>query len=295
MAGGGRLGRIFGAVRSAAAGLLLAAALAAALAWAAAAAPAPQRIVSLNLCIDQLLIDLVARERIASVTHLAHDPLYSPRAADFAGIPANHGLAEEVLALEPDLVLTGPFSRPSTTALLRRLGYRVVEVPVAATLAEVRSQIRELAALVGAEARGAAMIADMDRRLAALPPRRDPAPDALIYATNGLTGGAGTLADEVRAFAGIDNTARALGIEGWRLLDLETLVVGRPDFLVVGDLAAIPPSLGRQLLRHPALARPGLRRIELSSSHWVCAGPAVLAAVESLADARLAATAEPSR
>lgn len=288
MRGGGIGRQILGAACNAALGLLFAAAPVS----ATPAAPPPQRIVSLNLCIDQLLIDLVERDRIASVTHLAHDPLYSPRAAAFAGIPANYGLAEEVLALQPDLVLTGPFSRPSTTALLRRLGYRVVEVPVAETLAEVRRQITELAGLVGAEARGAAMIADIERRLGALPPRRDPAPDAMIYDTNGLTGGAGTLADEVLAYAGFDNTARRLGIDGWRLLDLETLIFGRPDYLVIEDLREVPPSLGRELLLHPALREPQIRHIELPSSQWVCPGPAVLTAAETLAAARLAAAAE---
>lgn len=256
---------------------------------AGAAGAAPQRIVSLNLCLDQLLLDLVPRERIVSVTHLALDPLYSPRAAEFAGIAPNHGLAEEVLSFEPDLVLTSPFSRPSTTALLRRLGYRVVEVPVAGTLAEMRRQIVALAALVGAERRGAAMLRAMDARLAALPPYPAAPPSAMIYDTNGVTGGAGTLADEVLTLSGFENRARTLGIEGWRRLDLETLLVGDPDFLVTDDLDELPPSLGRALLMHPALSFPQARRIELSSNQWVCPGAAVLTAVETLAAARLAA------
>ncbi len=258
---------------------------------AAGAAAAAQRIVSLNLCIDQLLLDLVPRERIVSVTHLAHNPLYSPRAAEFAGIAPNHSLAEEVLSFEPDLVLTSPFSRPSTTALLRRLGYRVVEVPVAGTLAEVRQQIVELAALVGAESQGAAMLRDMDARLAALPPYPSAPPSAMIYDTNGVTGGAGTLADEVLTLAGFENRARTLGVDGWRPLDIETLLVGDPDFLVVDDLDQLPPSLGRAMLMHPALGGPQHPRIELSSNQWTCPGPAVLTAVETLAAARLAATA----
>lgn len=290
MAGGG-IGSRCPRALCAAAVVLISAAL---LAPSASADEAPRRIVSLNVCIDQLLIDLVERDRIASVTHLAHDPLYSPRASAFAGIPANHGLAEEVLTLEPDLVITGPFSRPTTTALLRKLGRRVVEVPVAATLAEVRSQIATLARLVGAEARGAEMIEEMDRRLAALPRRAEPAPTAMIYDTNGLTGGAGTLADEVLTYAGFENMARLIGIEGWQILGLETLIVAKPDFVIVADRTEIPPSLGRELLVHPALKAPEIRRIELSSNHWDCPGPAVLSAAEALAAARLAAMTGPS-
>ena len=39
----------------------------------AVAGPPPQRIVSLNLCVDQILVDLVALGRIAALSHLAAD------------------------------------------------------------------------------------------------------------------------------------------------------------------------------------------------------------------------------
>jgi hypothetical protein len=46
---------------------------------ALAAEPAvkPKRIVSLDLCTDQLLVELVDRTRIAAVTHLLADPAVS--------------------------------------------------------------------------------------------------------------------------------------------------------------------------------------------------------------------------
>ena len=57
-----------------------------------------QRIVSLNLCADQILVDLVPRERIAAVSHLAADPWSSAVAEKARGIPWTRGKAEEVLA-----------------------------------------------------------------------------------------------------------------------------------------------------------------------------------------------------
>src|SRR5690606_38197602 len=108
----------------------------------------------------------------------------------------------------------------------------------------------------------------------------------------GVTGGAGTLADEVLTLAGFENRARTIGIEGWRRLARETLLMGGPDFLVTDDLGELPPSLGRALLEHPALSNPQTRRIELSGNQWVCPGATVLTAIEALAAARLAAAPE---
>ena len=81
----------------------------------------PTRIVSLDLCTDQLLIELVGRERIAAVTHLAADPAVSAIPAKAKGIPITHGAAEDVLRYDPDLILAGPFGVSPTVGLLRRL------------------------------------------------------------------------------------------------------------------------------------------------------------------------------
>ncbi|RTL67906.1 MAG: hypothetical protein EKK41_16490, partial [Hyphomicrobiales bacterium] len=112
------------------AALFLTTALAAATAGAAEPAR-PARIVSLDLCADQILIDLVARRRIAAVTHLAADPSVSAIAEKARGYPVTRGAAEDVLQHDPDLVLAGQFGVSSTVSLLQRVGRNVVVVPLA--------------------------------------------------------------------------------------------------------------------------------------------------------------------
>src|SRR5215831_17968551 len=65
--------------------------------------PPPTRVVSLDLCTDQLLIELAQRDRIAAVTHLAADPAVSAIPEKARGIPFTHGNAEDVLRYDPDL------------------------------------------------------------------------------------------------------------------------------------------------------------------------------------------------
>ena len=102
----------------------------------------PARVVSINLCTDQLLLQLVDRDRIASVTYLATDHAISYYADRAIGIRKNHGLAEEILPLKPDLILAGSFNSRPTTSLLKKLGYQVVEFEMADGFETVRQNLK---------------------------------------------------------------------------------------------------------------------------------------------------------
>src|SRR5690606_9543877 len=81
----------------------------------------PRRVVSVNLCTDELAMLLAAPGQLVSVSHIAHDPLSNPMAAAARAYPANYGRAEEIWLLEPDLVLAGEFTAGPVVAMLRRL------------------------------------------------------------------------------------------------------------------------------------------------------------------------------
>jgi iron complex transport system substrate-binding protein len=171
----------------------------------------PQRIVSLNLCTDQILIDLVPPQRIRALSHVAADATVSAVAARAAQFTRVRGEAEEVLALDPDLIVTTEFSTPATISLLERLGRRVVKIPFATSLAGVRDAVRRVAEAVSAVQQGDAIVAEMDRRLASLAtvPSDIAKPTAVIYQLNGLASAAGTLEDEALRIAGFRNLAAA--------------------------------------------------------------------------------------
>jgi iron complex transport system substrate-binding protein len=249
----------------------------------------PHRIVSLNLCTDQLLLDLVERERIAAVTHLAADAAVSAIPEKARGIPITHGAAEDVLRYEPDLVLAGPFGVSTTVDLLRRLGKRVLVVSLPQTLDEVRKIVREVASAVGEEGRGQALIANLDRRLAsAAPAAGAPRPTALIYQVNGVVSGIGSLADAALTAAGFKNLAGEYRLSRGGQVPLETLVSHPPDLLVL----ASPPDEYRTALadnlRHPAIAHLRKERpsVTLPWRLWLCGTPHIIEAIERLAAAR---------
>ncbi len=265
--------------------------------WASLSAPLaarPERIVSLNLCTDQLLLQLVDPARIASLTFLVADPAMSAMADQVGDLRLNHGLAEEILPLDPDLILAQSFTARATVQLLRKLGHRVVEVPAAQTLDQVRRNIRTVAAAVEAPEAGEALIADFDSRLSHIVsppgPTTGPRPVAAHFWANGYTSGRGSLVETLLRAAGYENLASRLGLAGAARLPLEVLLRADPDLLVLGSTRKDAPALANEILRHPALLRAfaGRPKVVIPDSLRACGTPFIAEAIERLAAARLA-------
>ncbi|MFZ1963358.1 MAG: ABC transporter substrate-binding protein [Roseiarcus sp.] len=251
----------------------------------------PRRIVSINMCMDELVLHLADRDAIASITWLSQDPRNANMAQAAKGLPANNGLAEEALSYHPDLVLAGPFTDRSTIALLKQVDAPVVEFGVPETFDEVRRQIREVAALIGEPERGEALVADIDSGLARIPVDANRPPlGAIILRPNGFTVGPGSLVDEILRRAGMANLAARLDLGPYQQVPLERLATLDADVLIVDSDRFAAPSLATEALGHPLVAALSRRMkvVSLPSRLWTCAGPALADAVQTLA----AATAE---
>lgn len=245
----------------------------------------PRRIVSLNLCADELVLRLAQRQNVASVTWLSRDPQNSNVAGLAAGIPINHGRAEEIIALKPDLVIAGAYGAPAAVAMLKRAGIPLHVLDVPNSLTDVRRQIREVADLVGEHDRGEAVVGDMDRSLAAIPsPAASARPRAVVLNPNGMTTAKGTLLDDILTRAGLTNVAAELAIDKYGQVPLETIVTEGADILILSASRDGPPALATDILRHPVLAALAdrTRLVVLPGRLWNCGGPAAVEAIERL-------------
>lgn len=254
-----------------------------------AGAAQPRRIVSINICGDLLALTLAPRAHVASVTFLAADPVWSPIAAVAEGIPRNYGNAEEVLRLNPDLVLAGRYTARETVNLLKRLGYTVLELDIAESLDDARAQIRAAAAAMGVRPAGEAMIADLDEKVAAARAgAHRERPLAVVYGPNGYTLGPRSLSGALIAVAGFENLAARVGILHVGPLPMEQLLLARPDLLVVETESGHAPALATRMLAHPALARlrDRITVAEIPRPLWSCPGPWLADALDHLATAR---------
>lgn len=252
----------------------------------------PLRVMSTNQCTDQLVLALLPPERIVSVTWLSRDPSGSLMADAAQRVGINHGLAEEVVQQAPDLIVTDRFSKPATRAMLKRLGYPIVEVDDASSFDAIRANVRQVALAVGEGARGEAMIAEMDRDLADL--ARDPGPPLRVVAWDGggFSASKGSLYNAVLEAAGAVNIANEPPVSRYNRPDTEVLLVAAPTLLVKG--AGVRPEYGMRenIERHPLVRRywDGARTVAIPPAYYTCGTPKITkAAIRLRAELRAAA------
>jgi iron complex transport system substrate-binding protein len=248
----------------------------------AAPPPRPLRIVSLDYCADQYVLKLVDRSRIAAVSPHADDDFSYMRAAA-AGLAQVRPSAEDVIALRPDLVVRAYGGGPGIADALARAGVPVAQLGYAGDFGGIRRTIGEIAATLDEADAGAALIAEIDARLAAVPPGAGAT--ALYYTSGGVTSGPGSLVDEMLRAAGYVNFETR---PGWPSIPLERLTGERPDVFAAASFGTGEDGHVWSAARHPVLDKGavGASTVALEGAWTACGGWFLLDAVEKLAKAR---------
>ncbi|QIQ85791.1 ABC transporter substrate-binding protein [Erythrobacter sp.] len=227
------------------------------------------RFVSLNPCLDALLVEIAAPAQVLALSHYSRDAASSSLARGVVErFAATGGTAEEVLALQPDIVLASSFLDPATRAALERAGLRVETFGSPVSIAESLEQVRRIAALAGREAAGEALARRIAGGIAAGPetPGEDIA--TMLWQPGQIVPGEATLIGELMREAGFASHSAARGLGQADHVALETLLADPPDLLLVaGD------SAGQE---HPLLARLEDTRVErLPTNLLYCGGPTI--------------------
>ena len=248
------------------------------------------RLVSINLCADQLLMSFADDEQILSLSNLSHDAAGSYHVEKALQFPINKGEVEQVLPLQPDLVIAGQYTDRYTVNLLKSVGLRVEQLPIANSMEELFKNFEMVAQWTGHPSRGQATIEQFKSRLAALSQSEEPRPRVAIYDPNGYTVGAASLRGEALELAGWHNVATDLGIDGYGSMALETLINLDPDALVESPYSAETWSRAQAQNAHPAINQRGLkaRVISIPSAQTICGGPWTIDVIEKLEQERVA-------
>lgn len=243
---------------------------------ASPATAAPQRVASLNLCTDELALLLAAPGQLASVTFLGADAQETPLAARAKGLHRNSGRMESVAELAPDLVLTGGGANRYAAEMARRLGTRVVDVPPPIDIDGIKRNIRTVAAALGQEARGEAVVARLEAQLGPVPVRQRA---AILLSGGGYTVRADSLAAQLARHAGLAQQRYPS-----ERVPLERLIADPPQVIVVTRYRASQASLHQMWLAHPALKRlpQSTEIVEVDGRSWTCLGPLVAGEIAKL-------------
>lgn len=253
--------------------LLLAATL-----WLGISGPtlaAPDRVVSLNMCTDELLLLLAEPAQIASVTHLAQDEHEFPFWRTARRYPANNGSVVSVAGDRPDLILTMGGIAQDRTWLAERIGAELVVLPFPQSLADVEAAVRTVAAALGREQRGRQFIAIMREMSAARPE----APRETVFLTDsGFSVAENSLGAEWLQLAGL----RVPEGQGARVT-AETLLVDPPALVIRSDYRRGQTSRGQYWTGFRFIERsPDTRIVLTDGRRWTCSGLSLLPEITRL-------------
>jgi iron complex transport system substrate-binding protein len=248
------------------------------------ASAATPRIISMNICTDQLLLALADPPQIVGLSRFSRD------ARQWAGTEARKypilsGGAEDILVLKPDVVAASDFDKRSTREILKANGVNLIEFPIPRTLADVREQIRQMGDLAGHPERATAEIARLDAAIAgAKQAAAGKHLRMLPLSRRGWVPGRDSFVGAILAEAGLVSAAGELGISFGGFVSMEEIIRLRPDYLVVSDAGERAEDDGRAFLLHPALERfyPRSKRIVIPERMTECGGVLLADALNAL-------------
>jgi len=266
--------------------------LAACLALAGCSAPAERArggqstIVSLNPCADAILAEVADPQQLLAISHFSHDPAATTMGlAQAQRFAATSGTVEEIVGLNPDIVIGDAFVSAGKASALDHFGVRLERYESEPDVATSIAQVRRLAAIAGHPQRGEALVARIEGALArAAPPLGARPASAVMWQSGGMVPGSDTLIGELLRRTGFEQLSAVRGMRQGEILPLELMLADPPEVIFA---TGNPLSNENRGLAHPALAALKGTRIERFDPALLwCGGPSIVRAVERLAEAR---------
>ncbi len=242
---------------------------------------AGKTIVSLDFCADQYVLKFADRENILALSPDAEARFSYMRAAA-KGARKVRPRAEDILLLQPDIVVRTYGGGPNAAAFFERAGIKVVQIAYANDLAGVKQSILDASKELGAAERGAALVVEMENRLTSLAPSENQS--TILYMTSkGAVAGENTLIGELLGLAGYENFRAA---PGWGSLPLERLAYESPDviaagFFDTGDIVSDIWSPSRHPVAQRRLAQSPV--VDLPGAWTACSSWSLLDVLDALA------------
>lgn len=208
---------------------------------------APDSVVTLYPGDAQLAFQIGAEDRVVGMPIGPYTD--SLEAGDRTDISADDGVTpvtEEIVALEPDVVLAANITSDEQIEQLEEAGITVSVLETATSIDDVRENVAVTGEMTG-ECDGANETTEwMTERLEVVESAlaNESADEPLAYYPSddqGTTPGADTFQHEVLTTSGLENVAERAGLEGWQSLSAEVVVEEDPEWIVYPDWADEPP------------------------------------------------------
>jgi len=249
----------------------------------------PQRIVSMTLASDEILLDLVGPERLIAVTYLAADATTSniaerPELAQIPNVIQPNPSPEQIIALEPDLVFVATFTDATVIQQLRDAGLSVFAVGFFTSIDAMQQNILTIGELVGEPQKAAAMVDEMNARLQAVAEAiagaAEEKPSVLYLASDGWVAGSGTTVDDIITHAGGVNAAADL--VDWNQVSEEAIIQMDPDYVILSSYVTDEEFASNPVFANLKAVRQG-HVMAISDAYMSAASQYIVRGVEEVA------------
>ena len=253
----------------------------------------PERVHSLSLGHSEILAALMDFDRLSAVYSFFVDDEQS----NISALSADHTLIgfapEEVVALEPEVIIASRFTNADTVALMTGANIPVARASLENSALGNVPNILLIGYMIGAEAEAIELAEDIEARMRviadALPDGERPRVLSVSKWTSAFAAGSNTTEGGIIEQAGGINAAADSGIEGHQQVSIESIAAISPDVIVVPQPLEGANTFIEELMSSPALAEvPAVRdgqifyvlpRYHTTLSHWNVRGVEELAAM----------------
>ena len=210
------------------------------------------RIISLAPSTTQVLEALGALDSLVAVDN--QTPMYVDGTSELPQFDMMAPDVEQIAALEPDVVFASGLSYldGNPFAALTEMGVCVVDIPSSASIADIEDDIRFIAACLGKDAEGEAIVDEMSASIDAIAAIGATIEDkkTVLFEISALpyiySFGAGTFLDEMITLIGAENVFGDQA--GWLAVNEEDAVAANPD-VILTNVNYIEDSVGEILSR----------------------------------------------
>ncbi len=199
-----------------------------------------QRVISLAPSNTEILYAVGAGGQVVGRDNFSN---YPPEALELPGLGDFMGFSiEQIVALNPDLVLLAEIHPPELVKSLEDAGLTVFYLKNPLTMEEMYPMLITVGELTGHKAEAEALVSRLSIRVAAVQQKLAGVEQrpTVFYEIDGTdpskpwTTGSGTFIDTLLEMAGAENIGRVMDSQ-YGQLSIEALLEADPDFILLGD------------------------------------------------------------
>lgn len=243
----------------------------------------PSSIVSVTLASDEIIIDIVSdRDRIAGVTYLTDDRSISNVADRVADIPKIHANLEQIVEIEPDLVIVSGFLSNDFISLVNAAGLNTLLLKDVRSIADIRKNILMIGEAVCEEEAAEKLVSEMEEKIDSIRRNVDSHHEhrrVLFYSAPGFTAAGNSTVDEIITLAGGKNVFGDERNFQTSRISLEYIVETDPDIIILSSFAPSNQDFAKEFAGNEAIRETSAYKNDrihviegryiVSSSHYI--------------------------